>query len=112
MSASERHRPVSVFARTAGIYLSDSGLPDGIFSKPKKNPLWVNFGGLCNGRCLFILLPFGIHCVHLLYFVVIWYIFPHFGMFYQEKSGNPGPIPLHAPFRGKGRSPRFDFFYF
>jgi hypothetical protein len=25
----------------------------------------------------------------LLYFVVIWYIFPHFGMLYQQKSGNP-----------------------
>jgi CRISPR/Cas system CSM-associated protein Csm4 (group 5 of RAMP superfamily) len=22
--------------------------------------------------------------------VVIWYIFPHFGILYQEKSGNPG----------------------
>jgi hypothetical protein len=21
--------------------------------------------------------------------VVLWYIFPHFGMLYQEKSGNP-----------------------
>jgi hypothetical protein len=25
----------------------------------------------------------------LVYVVVIWYIFPHFGMLYQEKSGNP-----------------------
>jgi hypothetical protein len=23
--------------------------------------------------------------------VVIWYIFPGIGIFYQEKSGNPGP---------------------
>jgi hypothetical protein len=23
-------------------------------------------------------------------FVVIWYIFPRFGILYQEKSGNPG----------------------
>jgi hypothetical protein len=23
--------------------------------------------------------------------VVIWYIFPHFGILHQEKSGNPGP---------------------
>jgi hypothetical protein len=28
---------------------------------------------------------------HVVYFVVIWYIFPRFGMLYQEKSGNPGP---------------------
>jgi hypothetical protein len=25
----------------------------------------------------------------LVYFVVIWYIFPGFGILYQEKSGNP-----------------------
>jgi hypothetical protein len=29
----------------------------------------------------------------LVYFMVIWYIFPRFGMLYQEKSGNPGPRP-------------------
>jgi hypothetical protein len=26
---------------------------------------------------------------HLVQFVVIWYIFPHFGIVYKEKSGNP-----------------------
>jgi hypothetical protein len=26
---------------------------------------------------------------HLVYFVVIWYISPRFGILYQEKSGNP-----------------------
>jgi hypothetical protein len=26
------------------------------------------------------------------YFVVIWYIFRRFGVFYREKSGNPGSI--------------------
>jgi hypothetical protein len=26
---------------------------------------------------------------HLVYFVVIWYIFSRFGILYQEKSGNP-----------------------
>jgi hypothetical protein len=25
----------------------------------------------------------------LVYFMVIWFIFPHFGMLHQEKSGNP-----------------------
>jgi K+-transporting ATPase A subunit len=25
----------------------------------------------------------------LVYFMLIWYIFPRFGMLYQEKSGNP-----------------------
>jgi hypothetical protein len=27
--------------------------------------------------------------VNLVCFVVVWYIFPHFGMLYQEKSGSP-----------------------
>jgi hypothetical protein len=27
----------------------------------------------------------------LVYFVVIWYIFPRFGILYKEKSGNPAP---------------------
>jgi hypothetical protein len=62
----------------------------GVF-KPKI-PIWVNFGGSCNGifydhlvyftAIRNILWPCGI-------FVVIGYIFPHFGMLYQEKSGNP-----------------------
>jgi hypothetical protein len=26
---------------------------------------------------------------HLVYFVVIWYMFPSFGILDQEKSGNP-----------------------
>jgi hypothetical protein len=39
--------------------------------------------------------PFGTFYDHLVYFVVIWYIFGHlvyficFGMLHQEKSGNP-----------------------
>jgi hypothetical protein len=33
--------------------------------------------------------PFDILYRHLLYFVVIWYIFPRFGVLYHEKSGNP-----------------------
>jgi hypothetical protein len=32
---------------------------------------------------------FGIFYGHLLYFVVIWYIYPGFGMLYQQKSGSP-----------------------
>jgi hypothetical protein len=35
-----------------------------------------------------ILWPFGIFCGHLLNVVVMWYIFPRFGMLYKEKSGN------------------------
>jgi hypothetical protein len=34
--------------------------------------------------------PFGIHSCHLvIYVVVFWYLFPHFGLLYHEKSGNP-----------------------
>jgi hypothetical protein len=37
------------------------------------------------------------HVIHFMdiwyiYCVLIWYILPHFGMSYQEKSGNPGSI--------------------
>jgi hypothetical protein len=64
--------------------------------KPKI-PTWVNFGRSCNGRCWYILWPFGLFYCHLVYIVsiwymylmVIWYIFPRFGMLYQDKSGNP-----------------------
>jgi hypothetical protein len=61
-----------------------------------KIAIWVNFGGSCNGRCWYILWTFwyilrtfDIFYGHLVNFVVIWYIFPHFGILYQEKSGNP-----------------------
>jgi hypothetical protein len=37
-----------------------------------------------------ILLPMETFYGHLVDFVVIWYIFPHFGILYQGKSGNPG----------------------
>jgi hypothetical protein len=33
--------------------------------------------------------PLEIFYGHLVYFVVIWYIFPRFGILDQEKSGNP-----------------------
>jgi hypothetical protein len=36
-----------------------------------------------------ILRPLGIICGHMVYFMVIWYSFPRFGMLHQEKSGNP-----------------------
>jgi hypothetical protein len=37
-----------------------------------------------------ILRPLEISCGHLVYLVVIWYIFPRFGILDLEKSGNPG----------------------
>jgi hypothetical protein len=36
-----------------------------------------------------ILRPLEILYCPLVYFVVIWYIYPRFGILYQEKSGNP-----------------------
>jgi hypothetical protein len=36
-----------------------------------------------------ILRPFGIFYGTLVYFIVIWNIFPRFGMLCHEKSGNP-----------------------
>jgi hypothetical protein len=49
--------------------------------KPKF-PVWVNFEGFCNGRFWSILWPFYLFYGHLVYFIVIWYIFPRFGMLY------------------------------
>jgi hypothetical protein len=37
-----------------------------------------------------ILRPFGIFCSHLVYFTVIWYIFPFLVCCTKKKSGNPG----------------------
>jgi hypothetical protein len=31
---------------------------------------------------------------HLVRFALIWYIFPFFGIMYQEKSGNPARNPI------------------
>jgi hypothetical protein len=72
-------------------------LPDGIILN-QKIPIWVNFGWSCNERCWYL---YG-HFVYftakwyillsfmLVHFVVIWYIFPRFGLLYREKSGNHG----------------------
>jgi hypothetical protein len=48
-----------------------------------------------------ILRPFDIFYGHLVYFVVILYIFPSVGKLYKEKSGNPVPkdfdLSAHRP---------------
>jgi hypothetical protein len=46
--------------------------------KPKI-PIWVNFGGPWNGKCWYILWPFG-------NVVVIWCIFPRFGIHIMSKN--------------------------
>jgi hypothetical protein len=38
---------------------------------------------------LVLLMRFGVFYGHSEYYVAIWYIISHFGMLYQEKSGNP-----------------------
>jgi hypothetical protein len=48
---------------------------------PNLGKYWRTFAW-SHGKCWYLLCPF----VH---FVVIWYIFPHFGILFQEKSGNP-----------------------
>jgi hypothetical protein len=44
----------------------------------RKIPIWVNFGGSCNGTSWCILWPFGPLYNYLVYFRVIWYTFGSF----------------------------------
>jgi hypothetical protein len=60
-----------------------------------KNPNLGKFWGVLQWKILVyfmtiwsILRPLEIFSSHLVYFVVIWYIFPRFGILYQGKSGN------------------------
>jgi hypothetical protein len=54
------------------------------YSFTQKIPIWVYFVGPWSGDCWYSFEPFG-------NFVVIWYFNPCLGIFYLEKSGNPGP---------------------
>jgi hypothetical protein len=78
-----------------------SGLPDGLFSNQK-----YKFGKILEG---FIMEHAGIFYAHSEHFtviwyilwpfgnvVLIWYIFPRFGILCQEKSGNPGSDAIGA----------------
>jgi hypothetical protein len=62
--------------------------------------IWVSFAmgdvGIFYGHLVYFRALEIFYC-HLVYFVVIWYIFPRFGMLYQEKSGNPN---ITKPFKG------------
>jgi hypothetical protein len=75
------------------MYLN-AGLPDGIFSNQKSK--FGKFWRVLQWKMLVyfmdiwpLLRPIGLFYAHLAYFMVIWYICPHFDMLYQEKSGNP-----------------------
>jgi hypothetical protein len=59
------------------------GLPDGVFS----NLIWLHFGGSWNRICWYILCPFGIFHVHLVYFMSIWYILCPFGTYFLSSLG-------------------------
>jgi hypothetical protein len=66
--------------------------------KPKI-PIWANFGRPCYGKSWYyfmtiwsILWPLERFYFHVVYFVVILYIFPRFGILDQEKSGKPGNL--------------------
>jgi hypothetical protein len=69
-------------------------LPDGTFSNQKSKFGYILEGLVMEDVGIFmailsILRLHGIFYGHLVNFVVIWYIFPRFGMLYREKSGNP-----------------------
>jgi hypothetical protein len=79
-----------------------SGLPDGLFSNQPHQflyileALWIENFGIFYDHLIyfvaicFILWQFGICCGHSLYY-------PHFGILYHEKSGNPGLILCKTP---------------
>jgi hypothetical protein len=52
------------------------------YFQTKKSKFWVNLGGSYSVRGCFILLPFGLFCCQLVYFMAIWYILWPFGIFY------------------------------
>jgi hypothetical protein len=94
------------FSTLQGHRKTRPGLPDGLFSDKKSQ-----FGYILEGIAMedfgtfyVILVYFMAICyiyVHLLYFLVIWHISPHFGILYQEKSGNPGRGRLTKQHRQK-----------
>jgi hypothetical protein len=43
-----------------------------VFQITKEIPIWVNFWGSCNGKCRYILWPFGIFYVFLVYFLPVF----------------------------------------
>jgi hypothetical protein len=61
-----------------------------VYFHTKKIPFWVHFGAPCSGKFWYILWSFGILYGHLGKFMVTWHIFSRSGVFYKEKSGNPG----------------------
>jgi hypothetical protein len=48
----------------------------------QKFPIWVNFGGSCDGTTWYILWPFGLFFNYWVHFVVIWYT--HYMVFWYR----------------------------
>jgi hypothetical protein len=73
---------------------SRSGLPDGVFSNQKSKVRYILEGlamedvGKFNVHLVYFMDIRIIFCGHLVHY----YIFSHFGMLYQEKSGNHGHV--------------------
>jgi hypothetical protein len=65
-----------------GCQIFQNGLPDGKFSNQKAQfgLSMEDVGKFIGHWC--ILWPFGVFCGHLVYFVVIWYIFGHLVYFW------------------------------
>jgi hypothetical protein len=76
----------------------EPGLPDDIVSYQNPNL------GICRNALGWKMLVCFIVCyVHLIYFELIWCIFPRFGMFYQEKSGNQKSVNQKSGNHGVNR---------
>jgi hypothetical protein len=75
-----------------------AGLPDGIFSN-QKSQFWYIFGAIEWKMLVYFMAIWNNFTVILRSFrnvVVIWYIFQHFGILHEEKSGNPATRLLQA----------------
>jgi hypothetical protein len=84
-------RPIAPFSSASR---NLSGLSDFSNQKTKKK-LGILFI-VSQWMIFYILWPFGLFKNHLVYLTAIWYIVSHFGMSFQEKSGqlaNPQNIP-------------------
>jgi hypothetical protein len=71
---------------------SRSGLPDGVFSNQKSKVRYILEGlamedvGKFNVHLVYFMDIRIIFCGHLVHFLVIWYIFPRFGMLYVPRK--------------------------
>jgi hypothetical protein len=79
-----------------------SGFPDGIFSNQKSQCGWILEGlEVENVRICYSLLEYITAIWYTLWpfgtLLVIWFIFPRFGILYQEKSGNPARTCFWRP---------------